>query len=156
MYASSHWHSHHLPWTDVVRWGARASALVLIVAWAIVAAVELFHPEFYVPPPLAYQGVALAVVFLGYALGWRHELAGGLLVLAGTATFFVINVLAIGTWPQPAAAWFAAPGALYLEAWRRSRRKAVQTASERARAVPADGQESLAPPMGDRLTPAER
>ena len=128
MYAYSHHQTHPIPSLTLLRWCARIGAIVLAVGWLGCALAELFRPGFYVPRPLAYQGAALAVVFAGYAIGWRWELAGGLLVVAGSAAFFVIEVLAVGAWPQPAIVWFAAPGVLYLEAWRRERRGIQRTA----------------------------
>ena len=94
----------------------------MMIGWVCVAVAELFHPDFYLPPALKLQGAALAVVFAGYALGWRWELAGGLLAVVGTAAFFAINTFIVGTTPELAAAWFAVPGVLYLEAWRHGRR----------------------------------
>jgi hypothetical protein len=126
MYASSHPPTHFIPSLTLLRWCARAGAIVLTLGWLGYAVAELFHTGFYVPPALAYQGTALAVVFLGYAVGWQRELAGSLMVIAGIAAFFVITVLAVGTWPQMAAAWFAAPGVLYFEAWRREQREVRQ------------------------------
>ena len=64
---------------------------------------------------------ALAVVFGGYALGWRHELAGGALAIVGTIAFFVINALTVHVLPGAAALWFAVPGLLYIQAWRLQR-----------------------------------
>jgi hypothetical protein len=95
--------------------------VVLIVEWLCFAVVELFHPDFYVAPGMYYQGAALAIVFAGYAIGWRSELFGGILAIAGTVAFFAAYVFVVGSSPPPgiAAAWFAVPGVLYLEAWRR-------------------------------------
>jgi hypothetical protein len=92
----------------------------LILGWVAFAVAELFHPDFYVSPGMIYQGVALAVVFVGYAVGWRWELLGGLLAIAGTAAFFAVYAFIVGTSPLPEVqvAWFATPGVLYLEAWR--------------------------------------
>jgi len=75
-----------------------------------------------------YQGAALATVFAGYAIGWRSELLGGSLAIAGTAAFFAVYVLTFGTSPPPgiAALSFAVPGLLYLEAWRRERHGAAR------------------------------
>jgi hypothetical protein len=97
--------------------------MVLILGWVGFAVAELFDPDFYVTPAMIYQGAALATVFVGYAIGWRWELIGGLLVIAGTAAFFVTSIAILGTSPLPEVevAWFALPGVLYLEAWRSER-----------------------------------
>jgi hypothetical protein len=122
VYASRRSHLHLITWTTAVSWLAPASAAVLTIVWVSYAVAELFHPGFYVPRPLLYQGAALAATFAGYALGWRWRLAGGLLIVAGTAAFFAISFLNDGAWPPLETALFAAPGMLYLEAWRRERR----------------------------------
>jgi len=95
---------------------------VLIVGWVCYAVAELFSPDFYVTDAMIYQGAALATVFVGYAIGWRWELIGGLLAIAGTAGFFAYRIATMGTTSlEVDVAWFAAPGALYLEAWRCAR-----------------------------------
>ena len=83
MYASTQFHAHPVSPSTAIRWFARISAAVLIVGWISFAVAELFHPDFYVPRSLLYQGAALAAVFAGYAVGWRWELVGGLLAIAG-------------------------------------------------------------------------
>jgi hypothetical protein len=65
-----------------------------------------------------YQAAALALVFAGYALGWRSELAGGALAILGTVAFFVIQFFTIDSLPDAGAACFALPGILYLLAWK--------------------------------------
>jgi hypothetical protein len=77
-------------------------------------------------PVTALQAAAFAVVFAGYALGWRYELAGGLLAILGTAAFFAVCAFTIGVPPQSGVAWFAAPGVLYLLAWRSDHRHRVR------------------------------
>jgi hypothetical protein len=61
-----------------------------------------------------YQAAALALVFAGYALGWRKELAGGVLAIMGTIAFFAVHVLSFGSVPDLGAASFAVPGVLYV------------------------------------------
>jgi hypothetical protein len=68
------------------------------------------------------QAATLFVVFAGYLIGWRNELAGGLLSIFGTAVFGVVCVLTFGVLHSIALVWFAAPGLLYLIAWHRERR----------------------------------
>ncbi len=120
MHVSSHFHAHPVSWSELCRWSARASAIVLMACWVVYAVVELFNPDFHLTPELKVQGVALAFVFAGYAVGWRHEVVGGLMAVAGTLAFFAINAWAVGQAPQLPAAWFAAPGVLMLIAQRLS------------------------------------
>jgi hypothetical protein len=65
-----------------------------------------------------YQAAALGIVFAGYALGWRSEFAGGVLAIMGTAGFFAVHELTLGSLPTLEAALFAAPGVLHLLAWK--------------------------------------
>jgi hypothetical protein len=100
------------------RWIARASAAVLVITWLALVIAEAVRSQFDTPSALTiYQGVALAIVFAGYAVGWRNELLGGVIAILGTLAFFAVHVITIGTWPDIAAAWFAAPGVLYLLSW---------------------------------------
>jgi hypothetical protein len=130
MFASSHYQAHPVPWSVLCRWAGRVTAVALVIVWSIYAIAELFHPDFYLPPQLMLQGAALAVVFAGYAVGWRAELAGGLLVLGGMAGFYIVTFLSIGLLPQPAMLGFAAPGVLYLVA-RQLEHHSVQASQSR-------------------------
>jgi hypothetical protein len=109
----------HTPYPTLFRWCGRAGGVILVLAWAILVALEMAKPD-AVPPSVhaCYQAVALAVVFAGYALGWRKELAGGVLVVIGTMAFFAVHYLTSMGPADPSAAWFAAPGVLYLLAWK--------------------------------------
>jgi hypothetical protein len=100
------------------RAGARASAAVLVAIWLAFVAAEAIRSQFEMPSPVSlYQGVALAVVFAGYAIGWKKELVGGFMAILGTIAFFAINrYMALG-FPSVEAALFAAPGGLYLLSW---------------------------------------
>jgi hypothetical protein len=90
--------------------------MALFVGWVAFVIAEMARPsvgaEYALPTIL--QGVALAVVFAGYAIGWRAERTGGILVLAGTAVYFAIVLAATQALPGVATLWFAAPGVLYL------------------------------------------
>jgi len=102
---------------NFLRWCARASAVVLVVIWLalVLAEAVLFH--FEAPTEAIYQAVALAIVFAGYAIGWRKELVGGAIAILGTVLFFAVNLVTIESLPPVEAALFAAPGVLYLLAW---------------------------------------
>jgi hypothetical protein len=100
------------------RAGARATAAVLVVIWLALVVAEVIRNHFETPATAAlYQGLALAVVFAGYAIGWRYELAGGLVAILGTIAFFWVNVATIGDPPDDVAAIFALPGVLQILAW---------------------------------------
>jgi len=101
--------------SEVYRWLACASGALLFIAWlgfVIFEAISNWPPS----RDAMYQAVGFAIVFAGYALGWRFELAGGLLAILGTAAVFAACAFT-GLLPQLSVAWFAAPGVLYLLAW---------------------------------------
>jgi hypothetical protein len=63
------------------------------------------------------QAALLGVVFAGYVIGWRIELAGGLLSILGTFAFGAFYTLTFDQFFPISWALFAAPGLLYLIAW---------------------------------------
>jgi hypothetical protein len=102
--------------SELFRWFARASSIVLFVGWVLLLVQELMRDS-RVTMEEAIQGTVLAVVFVGYAIGWRKELAGALIALFGTVVFFVVCVVGFGKLPGLAIAWFAFPSVLYILAW---------------------------------------
>ena len=111
--------SRHVPFSSLLRWSARASGAILVVAWLALVILETTRPNVDALHVAAfYQAAALALVFAGYALGWRMELAGGVVSILGTAAFFAVHVLTFGILPGLEAAWFAVPGVLYVLAWK--------------------------------------
>jgi hypothetical protein len=111
-----------VPTPVLFRWAARAAGVIAILTWLELILYEWVRQG---PPDTrnshqALQAAALAVVFAGYLIGWRHELAGGLLSILGTIAFVATLVVLLAASPSPAVAWFAAPGVLYLLAWHSS------------------------------------
>jgi hypothetical protein len=111
MYASVQ--NRPLSYSYFFRSCGRLGGLIVMGAWLALAANELLR---YGPPsPEAYPHAgALAIVFAGYVIGWRKEVLGGVLAVAGTIAFYVSHFAVFGTLPLPAAAWLAAPGIFYL------------------------------------------
>jgi hypothetical protein len=72
------------------------------------------------------QVASLALVFAGYAVGWRREYAGGILVIVGMLAFFGVVLSTTGTIPPLAVLLFAVPGVLYLLAWHNDERGRLQ------------------------------
>lgn len=106
-----------------VRWLARAMAVTLFAAWLALVLMETTRPN---PPKwpidLYVQGAVLAVVFAGYAIGWRKELVGGLVAILGTAALYGVLAVTEFVPRDMQMVWFAVPGALYLLARRYDRR----------------------------------
>jgi hypothetical protein len=100
------------------RWIARASAIILFAMWLVYIVADVLQPGIEPSGFSMYgQAAALAIVFAGYAVGWRRELAGGIIVIAGVLAFFSVVLATTGVSPQLAMLLFAAPGVLYLLAW---------------------------------------
>jgi hypothetical protein len=97
---------------------ARASAVVLMVIWLAFVIAEAMRPDFVdLSTSTLGQGASLAVVFAGYVIGLRKELAGGIAAIVGTAAFFAVVLTTTEKVPGLAALMFAVPGVLYLLAW---------------------------------------
>jgi hypothetical protein len=100
------------------RAGARATAAVLASIWLVMVLAEAIRARFEIPSRESlYQAVVIAIVFAGYAIGFRKELVGGLIAILGTLAFFAVNRFFVGGFPSVEAALFAAPGILYVLAW---------------------------------------
>ena len=102
--------------TELFRWFARASSIVLFVGWIFLLVQELMR-DTRVTTHEAIQAVVLALIFVGYAVGWRNELAGALVALFGTIVFYTVCTVTFGQLPSLAIAWFALPSVLYVLAW---------------------------------------
>jgi hypothetical protein len=100
---------------ELYRWLGRASGLLLFILWFSYVLGDLLRPESELPIATQYgQLAALVVVFLGYAVGWRNELIGGILSIAGTVAYFAYVQITTAVVPGLAAVMFAAPGVFYL------------------------------------------
>jgi hypothetical protein len=107
------------PLALALRWAGRGLGLALfaLVAWFLVAHVvagEGPNPFQMGPAELGLL-VTLFAAVAGMLLGWRWEVAGGALVMAGMLLFFAINRLGSGSWPGGWFVWvLPMPGVLYL------------------------------------------
>ena len=123
MYADVQNRGHrHVSFDELLRWSGGACALVLLLIWITLVTIDAITRGLPSHPAIAAQIVPLAVIFVGYVVGWRHNLVGGALVVIGMTVFFAATWFASGWWPHPMVAWFAAPGVLYLLAWLCGRR----------------------------------
>ena len=102
------------------RWAARSSAIVLFAMWIVNVVADAFRPGMEpggLDISIYGQAASLAIVFAGYAVGWRRELAGGIVVIIGILAFFGVVLSTTGGIPPLAVLLFAVPGVLYLLAW---------------------------------------
>ena len=91
------------------RWTARASAIILFAMWLAYIVADVLRPGIEPSGLNMYgQAAALAIVFAGYAIGWRRELAGGIAVIAGVLAFFGVVLATDEVIPQLAMLLFAA------------------------------------------------
>ena len=109
--------------TAIPHWIARIAALGMVGFFALFAVGEGVPPLADQPPRVQLYFAGLAIIFIGYAVGWRRPLAGGLIALAG---YGLLNAVELATNHRLAggAFWlFAIPGVLYLiAAWHASQR----------------------------------
>ncbi|MGD9636222.1 MAG: hypothetical protein AB7G28_13235 [Pirellulales bacterium] len=130
MYAS--FHKHDLTCSDLFRDVAALSAGVLGAIWAALVVKEMVVSHEVIPNEhSALQGLALAVVFGAYIVGWRHGVWGATLAVLGTAALFAFAYSSVGVLPPLAAAWFAVPGVMYLLAVLADRRQRAQAPTRR-------------------------
>lgn len=77
-----------------LRWSARILAAVLVYVWGgffLHHLWEWFSDPANLPPPFVFVAQGLHLLFLlGLLVGWRWEVPGALLVLAGAVPFFWI------------------------------------------------------------------
>ena len=105
-----------LPASEFFRFCGRAGGIVVMALWSMMVIADFF----YIGAPAVngwFQAALLAVVFMGYAIGWRNEPLGGALAVVGTFGFVVLNLAQVGMYPDAGAKWFAAPGICYLIAY---------------------------------------
>jgi hypothetical protein len=116
MYATIH--TDHVAASYLCRWAGRITGAVLFAVWLAYFVVETTRPLFTLRMATMtwVQGALLAVVFAGYAAGWRWERIGAIMVLVAAAVFFALHVVAMQGLPSVSVAWFAVPGVLYLAA----------------------------------------
>jgi hypothetical protein len=107
----------------ILRWIARLAAIGVFGFFMLFALAEGIPPLAQQPPRVQLEFASLAIIFVGYAIGWRRPLVGGVTALLG---YGLLNAVELATNHRLAggAFWlFAIPGALYLFAgWIDSRR----------------------------------
>ena len=62
-------------------------------------------------------------MFVGYVVGLRKELMGGIAAILGTLAFVAVVATTTEEFPGIAALLFAVPGVLYLLAWHYDERR---------------------------------
>lgn len=97
----------------VCRWTARVCGTLLVIVTVIIAVGEGMPNPFTQPTWAQIIFFALALIMLGILIGWRWELAGGIIALAG----FCLGIVPLNNSPR-GLTWFyfvlALPGAFYV------------------------------------------
>ena len=105
--------------SQLCRWLAGLTGVALFATWTTLVAVESTRPAPDVRPVGIYiQAAALLTVFLGYAVGWKRELLGAVLVVAAVFVYLVVTAADAKMLPGLPIVWFVAPAILYLLARR--------------------------------------
>jgi hypothetical protein len=109
----------------ILHWVARLAAIGVFGFFMLFALADGIPPLGQQPPRVQLEFASLAIIFVGYAIGWRRPLLGGVTALLG---YGLLNAVELATNHRLAggAFWlFAIPGVLYLlAAWRDSWRVA--------------------------------
>ncbi len=105
--------------TKIIRWTARitsaVTALIIIMFFIGEDYEEGYQPLLNLSLKNSLLMVAFFALWLGLILGWKRELAGGLLTISGLAAFYLIYYLFSASFPHgPFFLIFASPGFLYL------------------------------------------
>jgi hypothetical protein len=102
------------------RWTARILGVLLLSVVVLLAIGEGMPNPLTQPGRVQVGFLALALLLVGILVGWRWELAGGLMSLAGWF-IFVFAVCGLPRGINPFMFALALPGALYLASvlWRR-------------------------------------
>jgi hypothetical protein len=107
-------HAHRL--RDALHWSGRVLSIFFFALLALFMTGEG-------PPPIStltigggLELIGLALIFVGYAIGWRHPATGGALSLFGVAAVHLIEALISGKSAGWAFSLLAIPGALHLAA----------------------------------------
>ena len=108
--------------TAVCRWTARLIGTLMVLLIIVIAIGEGMPNPFTQPPAVQIGFLALAMILIGILAGWRWELAGGILSLAGWCLFVgsVVGAKRLNVF----ISLLALPGILYLiSAWLRRQNK---------------------------------
>ena len=110
------------PMAVACRWTARVAGTLMVISAVVIAIGEGMPNPFTQPPVIQIGFLALAMILTGILAGWRWELAGGVLSLAGWCLFIgsVVGAKRLNVF----VALLALPGILYLiSAWLRRHNK---------------------------------
>lgn len=98
-----------------LRWAARLSGVVLTLLLATFAIGQGKLPNvFAAPVDVQIEFSAMALMIIGYFVGWKWEVVGGVTTLAGFALFSLVEIAVNGSLAGGAFPLLALPGILFL------------------------------------------
>jgi len=103
----------------VIRWTARILSGLIVILILFIFIGEGMSDGFggFLHLTLRENLMTLAFigVFIGLIIGWKWELTGGILILAGLILFYLLDFLFSGTFPRGVIfPYFAIPGILFI------------------------------------------
>ena len=111
MYASTQ--NHPVTYASLFRSCGRIGGIIVMVSWIALVIDEAFRHG--APVRGEYlQAATLFTVFAGYVVGWRKEMFGGFLAVAGTVALYALCLGTTGVAPPPQGLFLAAPGVFLL------------------------------------------
>ena len=116
MYASVH--KDHTELARVLRTTAAVCGAAVVVYWLALVAHEMIRLGTLFPNEGSNpQIIAVAAIFASYVIGWKHELLGAALAMAGVAALLFLQFVAVRVVATPLVICLAAPTVLYVAAW---------------------------------------
>jgi len=100
----------------MLKWIARLTALLLALIILVIFIGELASEKFQgFSLRESLMMLAFFTVWLGYLIGWKMEITGGVMTLAGIAAFYLLDYGFSGSFPGgPVFPLMGIPGVLYI------------------------------------------
>ena len=113
----------------LLRWCARLLSAVILVYVVVDAAASGFPDLSNLTTAEALLMASFFATWLGCAVLWKWELAGGLIVVGGMTAFYLVEIYFTGKMPRgPVIAAFFLPGLTAIASYALRRRVAVNEA----------------------------
>jgi hypothetical protein len=100
-----------------LKWSARLTGLLLVGLVLVFVVGEGVPNPVRQPPSVQIEFLGMALMLVGFLLGWRWEGLGGILAICGFAAFFAAEMIVNGKPPGKAIPLFVVPGILFLLSW---------------------------------------
>lgn len=100
----------------MLKWSARATSALFALVILVIFAGEFESDDFNgFGLRESLMMLAFFAIWLGYLIGWKLEKAGGVMILAGLAAFYLLDYGFSGSFPDgPLVPLMGVPGILYV------------------------------------------